>query len=261
MGSQVPFTPEDLKAAPKSGADFVKSLQAERKRKYSEAPPFLAAIISGEATKEDLQLWVKDFYPYWDEGLVYATGAIYTKNNDEPTRTQMLRRLVDIEGKEIVNDLTGWTTPAYEELWLRFGEGLGLDRSEVSEFQQFTRTYMAMRALMTYSRHWEWNWLDGIATWYAADLNWKEYYPLIRASLKEKYNVPEGALEFFDVFRDDVESHITWEEEALTYWPCTTERQLAAARAFRERLDIEDQLFVALNAARTGDRMPFQVPV
>ena len=69
-----------------------------------------------------------------------------------------------------------------------------------------------------------------------------------------------GALEFFDVILSDVESHITWEAEALAYWPCTTERQLTAARAFRERLDIEDQLFVALNAARSGDRMPFQVP-
>lgn len=261
MGSQTPFTPEDLKAAPLSGADFVKSLQAEHDRRYAGPPAFLASIISGEASIDDVRLWVKDFYPYWDEGLVYATGAIYTKNNDEPTRTHMLRRLVDVEGEELTNDLTGWTTAAYEELWLRFGEGLSLDRSEILEFQQFTRTYMAMRALMTYSRHWEWNWLDGIATWYAADLNWRESYPPVRAALKDKYSVSESALEFFDVILGDIDSHIPWEEEALAYWPCTTERQLTAARAFRERLDIEDQLFVALQAARTGDRTPFQVPV
>lgn len=260
MGSQVPLTPDELKVAPMTGADFVEFLRAERKRKYADPPPLLASVISGEASIDDVRLWVKDFYPYWDEGLVYATGAIYTKNNDEPTRTHMLRRMVDVEGEVIVNDLTGWTTPAYEELWLRFGEGVGLDRDEVLEFQQFTRTYMAMRALMTYSRYWEWNWLDGIATWYAADLNWLEQYPQVGAALKEKYDVTESALEFFDVILSDVESHITWEAEALAYWPCTTERQLTAARAFRERLDIEDQLFVALNAARSGDRMPFQVP-
>ena len=28
-------------------------------------------------------------------------------------------------------------------------------------------------------------------------------------------------------------THLPWEEEALAYWACTTERQLTAARAFR----------------------------
>ena len=59
----------------------------------------------------------------------------------------------------------------------------------------------------------------------------------------------------------DVDSHIPWEEEGLAYWACTTERQLTAARAFRERLDIEHQLLVALEEARKGERMPYQVPV
>jgi hypothetical protein len=79
-------------------------------------------------------------------------------------------------------------------------------------------------------------------------------------ALKETYGVADDALEFFRVLLEDVESHITWEEEGLAYWACTTERQLTAARAFRERLDIEDQLLVAVETARTAERLPFQTP-
>jgi len=260
MGSQLPYGPEALAAPAKSSADFIAFLKAERQRKYPDGPAFLAAVAAGEASMDDIRLWVKDLYDYWDKGLVYATGAVYTKTNDEPIRTHMLRRMVDVEGEEIVNDLTDWDTPAYEELWLRFGEGIGLTREDVTGFQQFTRTYFSMRTLMTYSRYWDWTWLDGVATWYAADLQWREYYAAARDALRDTYGVAETALEFFRVLLEDVDSHIGWEEEGLAYWACTTERQLTAARAFRERLDIEDQLLVAVQEVRTGDRPPFQTP-
>ena len=50
---------------------------------------------------DDIRLCVKDLYDYWDKGLVYATGAVYTKTNDEPVRTHMLRRMVDVEGEDV----------------------------------------------------------------------------------------------------------------------------------------------------------------
>ena len=261
MGSQLPYGPKELAAVPLQGAAFIAFLKREKQRKYPEPSLFLKSLIAGELSVDEVRMWVKDFYPYWDEAIVYSTGAIYVKTNDEPLRTHMLRRMVDIEGEEIVNDLVVWTTPAYEELWLRLGEGLGLDRAEITGFQQFTRTYMSMHTLMTYSRFWDWTWLDGIATWYAADLQWKEHFPKVMKTLKNTYGVSDDALEFFRVLLEDIDSHITWEEDGLAYWACTTERQLTAARAFRERLDIEDQLFVAIQAARNADRLPFQTPV
>jgi pyrroloquinoline-quinone synthase len=260
MGNQLPFGPKELSKPPMEGKAFVASLRASKQQKYPDGPPFLQALAKGELSMDDIRTWAKDMYPYWNEGLVYAVGAVYIKTNDEPSRTHMLRRMVDVEGENVVNDLMGWETPAYEELWLRFAEGLGLSRKEVLGWQQFTRTYMSMRTLMTYSRFWDWTWLDGVATWYAADLHWKDHYTKAYEALKSTYGVPDHALEFFRVMLGDVDSHIPWEEECLAYWACTTERQLTAARAFRERLDIEDQLLVAVNVARTAERLPFQVP-
>ena len=261
MGSQPPYGPDDLRQPPMEGADYVRFLQAEGKRKYPGPPPFLQAMFDGQLTTDDVHRWVKDLYAYWDDAIVYSTGAIYIKTNDEPLRTHMLRRIVDVEGEELANDLTGWTTPSYEELWLRLGEGLGLTRDDVTSWPNFTRTHFSMRALRTYSRYWDWSWLDGVATWYAADLYWREYFTRVRDALRDQHQVDESALEFFTVLLGDVDSHIPWEEEGLAYWACTTERQLTAARAFRERLDIEHQLLVALEEARKGERMPYQVPV
>ena len=260
MGNQTPFRPDELMAPPMQGTAFVHFLRREKTRKYPAAPPFIQALCRGELTMDQVWMWVKDLYPYWGDGLAYATGAIYIKTNDEPLRTHMLHRMVDVEGKDTVADLMDWTTPAYEELWLRFGEGIGLSRGEVLEWPQFTRTFFSMRTLMTYSRYWDWTWLDGIATWYAADLYWREHYGAARQALSTKYGVADHALEFFDVLLEDVNSHVSWEEEGLAYWACTTERQLTAARAFRERLDIEYQLLLALNVARTSERLPFQTP-
>lgn len=258
--SQIPFGPEELKAPPMEGQAFLAFLHAERARKYPDPPAFYRALRDGQLRKEDLQLWVKDLYYYWDYGIRFSTGAIFAKDNDEETRTHILKRLVDIEGKDVVQDLTGSRIPSYEELWLKFGEGLGLPRNEVLGWKTFTRSYYAVTTLCMYSRWWEWTWLDGIASLYAADLHHGQYLAQAHEAIQRQFDVPSESLEFFRVFLDDVAANIPWEEKALAYWCCTTERQLTAARALRERLMIEDQLLVSVERARTQDRVPLQVP-
>ena len=82
----------------------------------------------------------------------------------------------------------------------------------------------------------------------------------IHDALKNNYGLPEASLEFFRVYLEDVESHLPWEEETLAYWACTKERQLTAARALRNRLDIEYQLLQPVHVAVTTGQVPLQVP-
>lgn len=255
-----PYGPDDLKDPPMSGQRFLTSLREQKASKYPDAPAFYQELCEGKLKRADLELWVKNMYPYWDDALVFSTGAIFCKTNEESVRSRILKRMVCIEGKEVVNDLTGWTTPAYEELWLRLGEGLGLRRNDILSWKTFTRSHFAMSTLRLLSRWWEWTWLDGVASFYAADLLATENMARIRDALQSRYGVPAQSLQFFDVYLDDVAADIPWEEEALTYWACTTERQLTAARAFRNRLDIEYQLVLPLHMAATSDRQPLQVP-
>jgi pyrroloquinoline quinone (PQQ) biosynthesis protein C len=255
-----PYRPEDLQTPPVNGAAFLESLHQQRAEKYPDLPPFYAALARGSLGRESIGLWVKNLYAYWDDALQFSTGALFAKTNDEDTRTHILRKMVCIEGKDVVNDLTGWTTPAYEELWLRFGESLGLQRDEIASWKLFTRSYFAMSTLKLLSRYWEWSWLDGIAALYAGDLLGSACMRVAHEGLQEHYAVPHDALEFFRVYLEDVDGDIPWEREKLSYWACTTERQLTAGRAFRNRLDIEYQLALPLHVAATGDRLPLQVP-
>lgn len=258
--SQIPFGPEDLKEPPLEGKAFLDFLHAERARILPNPPAFYQALYDGQLRKEDLQLWSKDLYYYWDYGIRYSTGAIFVKDNDEASRTHLLKRLVDIEGKDVVRDLTGSTIPSYEELWLRFGEGLGLSRDDILNWKTFTRTYYGVTTLCLYSRWWEWTWLDGIASIYAADLHHGEYLARAQQAIKRHFDLPQESLELFHVVLQDVADNMPWEEEALAYWCCTTERQLTAARALRERLMIEEQLLVSVDRARSQDWAPLQVP-
>ncbi len=258
--SELPYGPEDLKEPPLTGEAFIRFLKDERSRKYPQPPPFYQGIFEGMMEKEHVKIWLKDMYTYWDYAMVYSTGAIYIKTNDEEARTQILRKMVDLEGKDVVNDLTGLTTPAYEELWLRLGEGLGLTREEILSWKSLTRSHYAITTLCMLSRWWEWTWLDGIASIYAGDLHGRDTLGKVGAALQKHYGVSQKHLEFFRAYQEDVESHLPWEEKALSYWCCTQERQLTVARAFRKRLDIEDQLLVAVQRAVTSERVPLQIP-
>ena len=114
--SELPYGPDDLKEPPLGEDAFISFLHDEKAKKYPEPPPLYQSINDGKYSKEHLKLWVKDMYLYWDYAMVYSTGAIFVKTNNEEVRTEILRKLVDIEGKEVVNDLTGWTTPLLTQL-------------------------------------------------------------------------------------------------------------------------------------------------
>ena len=260
MLNHPPYSAEDLKAPPLPGLEFVELLRRQRVERYPDMPPFYQKLFDGSLTRENLHLWAKNMYYFWDHGLQFSTAALYIKNNHEPSRTHLLRKLVAIEGKDIVNDLVGWTTPAYEEMWLRFSEGLGLKRSEVTDWNVFTRSYFAVSTLSLCSRWWEWSWLDGIAAIYAGDLLSKDLMSQASDALSGHYGVGDETLAFFNHYVEDVTGDLPWEAEVLAEWACTTERQLTAARAFRYRLDIDYQYVQPLYVAVTSGELPLQVP-
>lgn len=260
MMNHPPYGAKELTEPPLPGPKFIQLLQRQRSEKYPDPPPFYQALFTGSLRREFLELWAKNMYYYWDFGLQFSTGAIFVKTNEEATRTKMLKKLVCIEGRQIVNDLVGWDTPAYEELWLRLGESLGLSRDEITSWKPFSRSYFAVSTLALCSRWWEWSWLDGVASFYAGDQLGKELMGQAEEALKTHYGVADEALEFFRTYVNDVSEDIPWEEDCLAEWACTTERQLTAARAFRYRLDIEYQLVLPLHTATVGDELPLQVP-
>ena len=261
--AQPPLTPAELRAAPLSGRAFVQMLNAARSQKYPDLPPLYRAMTGGELEQDYLQAWIKDMYGYWDQ-LYYSTGGVFVKQNYEPVRINVIKKLVNIEGKDLARQFNGATTPAYEELWLRFGEGMGIPRAETQAWKAFTRTHFAITTLNLYSHGYEWTWLDGIASFYAADLHSQACLQAAHEALHRHYNAPAQALEFFRSYLADVANDLAWEAAALEELSCTTERQHTAAKAFRERLDMENQVAAAVwaakDAAEKHEPLPVQVP-
>jgi pyrroloquinoline quinone (PQQ) biosynthesis protein C len=263
MAQQPPLTPEQLKAPPLPGDEFVQRLQQQKTEKYPQLPAIYQAMADGSLERPYLEAWLKDSYYYWDN-LYRAVGGCFVKINVEELRSQVLVKMVNIEGKELAHEWNGSTTPAYEELWLRLAEGLGVPRAEVLAWKPFSRTHFAVSTLALYSHGYEWTWLDGIASLHAGDLHMQECMRVAQEALSTHYHVPESALAFFSAYLPDTQHDLEWEAEQLSYLCCTTERQHTAGRAFRERLDIENQVaqgaWLAREAEKSQERIPTQVP-
>jgi len=114
VAQQPPMTPEELKAPPLSGDDFIQLLHRQRAEKYPELPPLYRAMADGSLERDYLDAWIKDLYPYWDN-LYRAVGGVFVKVNIEDVRSRVLVKLVSIEGKELAQAGSGDTTPAYGE--------------------------------------------------------------------------------------------------------------------------------------------------
>ncbi len=263
MAQQPPLTPEQLKAPPLASDAYMKQLDAWKQQKYPELPPLYRALAEGTLEREYLDAWIKDTYHYWDE-LYRSVGGCFVKINHEELRSQLLVKVVNIEGKELGHEWNGSTTPAYEELWLRLGEALGIPRAETLVWKPFTRTHFAITTRILYSSGYEWTWLDGVASLYAADLHMHACMSIALEALRTHYGVAGGALEFFSAYLADTEHDLGWERENLAYLCCTTERQHTAGRAFRETLDIENQIaasvWLAREAEKSGGQIPTHVP-
>lgn len=258
--SQLPFGPEDLDVPPLGPTAFLDLLDSDFARKTSDVPLVYERLIAGTLSIEQVRSWIKDMYLYWDT-LYFSTGGIFIKTNETKTREGLLRKLVEVEGRIVVNDVVpDWTNPAYEEMWLRLAEGVGLKREDVTAWETFTRSYFSISTLCLYSRGWEWSWLDGVANLYAADLFYEKYFSAVSESMRSNYKISSEALAVFDAVVADAKENIVFERESLGYWACTTERQLTAARALRERIDIEHQILQAMNEYVATGELPFQIP-
>lgn len=88
--SEPPYGPDDLKDPPLEGNAFMRFLHEEKARKYPQPPLLYQFLYDGRLRKDDLKLWVKELYAYWDYAMVYSSGAIFVKTNEEEVRTHIL---------------------------------------------------------------------------------------------------------------------------------------------------------------------------
>lgn len=103
--------------------------------------PFFQQIERGSAERPLLHRWVAQFYP-WLSCVPVAMAERFARTSWEP-RFEPYRKMILDQLVEEAGDPHG-KAPGHPELWLRFCEGLGVDRATVQGATLLPSTLVAM---------------------------------------------------------------------------------------------------------------------
>jgi pyrroloquinoline-quinone synthase len=167
--------------------DLLERIDALIAERHLLKHPFYTKWRAGELPREALQEYARQYYAF-ESTFPRLLSALHTRSDQPDVRKQLLDNLWDEEHGEV----------NHAEMWLRFGEGIGVDRASVKDAAPNDGT----RALM--SSYWS-SVLDGpIAAGIAALYAYEGQVPEVAAEkirgLVEHYGVDDPrTLGFFTV--------------------------------------------------------------
>jgi pyrroloquinoline-quinone synthase len=91
--------------------------------------PFYLAWTRGELSRAALADYARQYYHHVAAFPTYLS-AVHAGSDDQPTRRQLLKNLVDEEAG----------TPNHPELWLQFAESLGVSKEDVQFSKEWDET-------------------------------------------------------------------------------------------------------------------------
>jgi pyrroloquinoline-quinone synthase len=183
--------------------------------------PFYVAWSEGCLSKEVLAEYAKQYYAHVRAFPTYVS-AVHSHCEDVSIRQQLLENLIEEErGAE-----------NHPELWLRFAEGLGIDRADVSDASLLPATKSSVDHLKALTQSDDYR--EGLAALLAYESQIPEVAKTKREGLKKFYDVDdERAVAFFrvhesiDVLHNQVELQIL---KGKCCDPAARERAIEAAR-------------------------------
>ena len=182
--------------------------------------PFVVKLVRGEWTIKQLQAWVKeDFH-----------AKVQTLRNDAyivataPTLDELQEQL-KVLLSESGENLAGGKYPSHPELWLRFCEGLGLEREAVMRSEPSS----LMQVILDAERYKSMKQTVGDLP---ANLRVGEkinalVHPIWAESLRDHYRVRPEALEFFTAHGEADQDHGKLGEQIVLRRAATYEAQKA----------------------------------
>ncbi|HZO81418.1 MAG TPA: iron-containing redox enzyme family protein [Candidatus Binataceae bacterium] len=173
----------------------------DRERRTLKHHPTIDKIERGELSPAQLRHWATQLYIGNKGHNANILGLIYAKCDDFAAR----RAIVENLNEEELGRQSG-TGRSHMELYLEFGEALGIPRA------QMLRARMSPDA--TAMVHWMY-WLADSRPWYTtlagislgSELHNPEAYPRVIAGLRRHYGLGEDAVRFFSVHVDVDREH------------------------------------------------------
>jgi pyrroloquinoline-quinone synthase len=164
--------------------------------------PFYVAWTEGKLSKAVLAEYAKQYYAHVRAFPTYVS-AVHSRCEDVSIRQELLENLIEEErGDE-----------NHPELWLRFAEGLGVNREDVRSAQLLPSTADSVARLKSLTRSEDYR--EGLAALYAYESQIPEVARTKREGLKSFYEIDdERSVSFFrvhegiDVLHQQVEKRI-----------------------------------------------------
>lgn len=168
--------------------------------------PFYVAWSEGKLSKEILAEYAKQYYAHVRAFPTYVS-AVHSACDDVLIRQELLENLIEEERGE----------ENHPELWLRFAEGLGVNREDVKNAELLPSTEQSVAQLKALTRSDDYR--KGMAALFAYETQIPEVARTKREGLKSFYEImDERPISFFrvhegiDVLHQQVESRILSEQ-------------------------------------------------
>jgi pyrroloquinoline-quinone synthase len=165
--------------------------------------PFYVAWSEGKLSKPVLAEYAKQYYAHVRAFPTYVS-AVHSHCDDLQVRKMLLENLIEEERGE--NN--------HPELWLRFAEGLGVARDEVSSAPLLASTMSSVNTFKSLTGRLDYR--EGLAALYAYESQIPEVAHTKRAGLRDFYGISDAAaVSFFTVHESADQVHRQVEARAL----------------------------------------------
>jgi pyrroloquinoline-quinone synthase len=187
----------------RSDAEFVRALDAAVQRHAMLSHPFYQAWSQGALSLDDLREYSKQYFHHVKAFPRYVSG-VHSNCDDLALRQELLQNLSEEEHGE----------DNHPELWLRFAESLGVDRSNVESAEPTRATQASVEIFRDLTKNG--SYLQGMAALYAYESQIPDVAKTKREGLGEFYGIASPrAVSFFSVHEEADVIHRQVECDAL----------------------------------------------
>ncbi len=211
---------------------LIDDLQQTLRERQPRPHPVRQLLLSGRLTKEQLQWWARNQFHEF-RNIHRFFGVRYQKCPVPELRRMLLENMVEEEGE----DLFGGKYPSHRELWVQFGEGLGIARDDILNYEPLPgiRAALEMYVSLVQQSHWAVAIGTGLVFEGGGPKRMKEE----REALEKYYSwIPQASLDFFRAHEYHDEGHGNMVVDVIKQHCMDEKLQGDMREAVRQRADI-----------------------
>ena len=227
---------------PWTAEEFVAVLRTQGSR-YHDLHPFHVRMNAGELTREELQRWVANRY-YYQRSIPIKDAAILSNCFEPDVRREWISRILDHDGTQAGGGGI--------ESWLRLGEALGVDRSDLqSERRVLPGVRYSVDAYVTFCRTRPW--IEAVAASLTELFGPGAIRVRIEALERHYPWIDPAGLEYFRARLKQAPRDAQYALDLVVERSLTREQQERAVAALAFKCDL---LWAQLEAIDRGDTRP-----